>query len=97
VAQECAWHLAGHPEPDPATGSAAVSRRQARFEGSARQARGRVMARLATGPMSEAEVPALVGWTGRDHGDTESASLVDGLVADGLVERCDDGRLRLPR
>ena len=55
------------------------------------------MARLATGSLSEREVRDLVGWNGRDDGDTASASLVDGLVADGLVERCADGRLRLPR
>ncbi len=51
VALGCSWHRAGHPDPDPATGSAAVSRPQTRFEGSARQARGRVMAALAAGPV----------------------------------------------
>ncbi len=97
VAQECAWRLAGHPDPDPATGSAAVSRRQARFEGSARQARGRLMAALAAGTVAEAEVGAVVGWSDRDDVDAACASLVDGLVTDGLVERHGAALLRLPR
>ena len=41
VAGTCAWALAGRPEPDPATGSHAVSRGQSRFEGSFRQGRSR--------------------------------------------------------
>ncbi len=37
VAASCSWHVAGRPDPDPAVGSAGVSTRQARFEGSDRQ------------------------------------------------------------
>ena len=37
--------------PDPAVGSADVSVRQARFEGSDRQARGRLMKALSAGPV----------------------------------------------
>jgi A/G-specific adenine glycosylase len=43
VATTCAWALAGRPEPDPATGSHAVSRGQSRFEGSFRQGRSRLL------------------------------------------------------
>jgi A/G-specific adenine glycosylase len=68
----CAWHRAGRPEPDPAVGSAGVSTRQAPFEGSDRQARGRVLAELVVGSR-----PA----------DMFDVRIVDGLVADGLVER----------
>jgi A/G-specific adenine glycosylase len=84
VAPGCAWHANGLPEPDPATGSAAVSRPQARFEGSARQARGRLLAALVHGPLGAAEV-----------GEHEDA-VVGSLVADGLAVRASDGTLRLP-
>lgn len=55
TAATCAWRRAGHPAPDPAVGSAGVSGKQARFEGSRRQARGRVLAALHDGgrPVSE--------------------------------------------
>ena len=80
VASACAWHLAGCPEPDPAVGSAGVSTGQAPFEGSDRQARGRVLRALAAGPRAPAD------FDGR---------IVAGLVADGLVES-DGTTLRLP-
>jgi A/G-specific adenine glycosylase len=50
LAERCSWHGAGHAEPDPAVGSAGVSSRQSPFEGSARQARGRVLRQLGDGP-----------------------------------------------
>jgi A/G-specific adenine glycosylase len=80
VAPGCAWHLAGRPAPDPAVGSAGVSTGQAPFEGSDRQARGRVLRALADGPRPPA-----------DFDDR----IVAGLVADGLVES-DGSTLRLP-
>ncbi len=80
VMTSCTWNRAGHHEPDPALGSAGVSARQARFEGSDRQARGRVLHALTLGPS-----PA----------DRFAARIVDGLVADRLVVR-DRGTLRLP-
>lgn len=80
VAVDCAWHASGHPVPDPAVGSAGVSTTQAPFEGSDRQARGAVLRALLAG--------------GRPVGDFRP-SIVDGLVADGLVERAGD-HLRLP-
>ena len=49
VAARCAWHRAGHPEPDPAVGSAGVSTTQPPYNGSARQARGHVLHVLAGG------------------------------------------------
>ena len=48
----CAWLRAGRPEPDPSVGSAGVSTPQSRFEGSERQARGRVLKALTIGPVS---------------------------------------------
>lgn len=80
LATMCVWNLAGRPDPDPAIGSAGVSGKQARFEGSRRQARGRVLTVLGHGPQ-----PA----------DDFVASVVASLIADGLVE-ADGSSLRLP-
>ena len=49
VVSRCAWH--GIEAPDPAVGSSGVSAKQARFEGSDRQARGRLMKALNDGPI----------------------------------------------
>ncbi len=70
IAAGCVWHRGGHPVPDPAERSAGVSGRQAPYEGSARQARGRALAALGQGarPVSEFD-----------------RAIVAGLVADGLV------------
>lgn len=80
LAPSCAWHVAGHPEPDPATGSAGVSGKQARFEGSDRQARGKVL--------------AAVGASARPAADFDER-IVAGLVVDGLVV-VSDGTVGLP-
>jgi A/G-specific adenine glycosylase len=76
----CAWRRAGRPDPDPAAGSAGVSKRQAPFAGSDRQARGRVLRALGAGPQP---------------GSRFDERIVEGLVADGLVEVAGDV-LRLP-
>ena len=70
VESTCRWRQQGWPSPDPAIGSAGVSGKQSRFEGSDRQARGRVLAAL----VDRAE-PA----TRFDQ------RILAGLVADGLV------------
>lgn len=72
VAGGCRWHRSGHPEPDPAVGSAGVSTRQAPYDGSDRQRRGEVLRVLAVG-----DVP-------RDH---FPAHIVESLLADRLVVR----------
>ncbi len=87
VSVHCAYRGVGC---DPATGSAGVSRRQARFEGSDRQARGRLLAALVRSPVP---VGAAAGLLGRSS--AVAGELVAGLVADGLVVRCGDV-LRLP-
>lgn len=88
VARRCAWHR--HGGPDPAIGSAGVSVRQARFEGSDRQARGRLMKALSAGPVSRADVADVMG---RD--DDTAARLVVLLLAEGMCES-DASTLRLP-
>ena len=96
VSRACSWHQAGHPDADPATGSAAVSRPQARFEGSARQARGRVMAALARGPVELAVVTASIGWHDRDDTANEVDAIIESLLADGLAVLDEHGQLTLP-
>jgi A/G-specific adenine glycosylase len=81
-ASSCAWRGAGSPEPDPALGSAGVSRRQARYEGSDRQARGRLLAALADGPVAVTDAAVASGL----GSDVERASaVVASLLGDGLV------------
>lgn len=82
VSRWCAWAVAGHPAPDPATGSAGVSTRQARFEGSDRQGRGRLLAAVAAGPVPAGSVASAMGWP---HDTERAARVAATLVADGLV------------
>jgi A/G-specific adenine glycosylase len=70
LSSSCAWFGGGRTNPDPAVGSAGVSTRQATFEGSDRQARGRVLKALGSGPQPCAAF---------------DPRIVDSLVADGLV------------
>ncbi len=80
IAGRCTWNLAGRPDPDPAVGSAGVSTRQAPFEGSDRQARGRVLAAVMSGsrPITDFD-----------------ERLLAGLLDDGLVV-VSDGTVALP-
>jgi A/G-specific adenine glycosylase len=80
VIASCDWNAAGRVGPDPAIGSAGVSAKQPRFEGSDRQERGKVLRSLSsrTCPVSDFE-----------------PGIVDGLVAEGLVKR-NGSRLSLP-
>jgi A/G-specific adenine glycosylase len=78
---DCRWARAGRPTPDPAVGSAGVSTRQPRFEGSDRQARGRVLATLVEGSART---------------DDFDRRILQGLVADGLVVVTPDGLASLP-
>ena len=92
ITRHCAWHLAGHPAPDPADGSAGTRGRQGTFEGSDRQGRGRLVDALRRGPVPADEVASVMG--GPD--DSARADRVAAtLVVDGLAEW--RGRaLRLP-
>jgi A/G-specific adenine glycosylase len=84
----CAWH--GDVGPDPAVGSAGVSRTQSPFEGSDRQARGRLLKALGAGAMPCGAAAAAMHRT-----PERAAALVDGLLAEGLVV-VDGSTLRLP-
>ena len=84
IREGCSWRGRGE---DPAGGSAGVTGRQARFEGSDRQGRGRLVATLAEGPVDVDRLPLVMGWSddpGRAH------RVAAALVADGLAVT--DGR-----
>ncbi len=89
VAAHCAWR-GSSDDPDPAIGSSGVSGRQARFDGSDRQARGRLMKALSVGSVGRSDAPRIMGC------DSERADrLVASLIDDGLC-RLDGSSLRLP-
>jgi A/G-specific adenine glycosylase len=89
VLDRCDWR--GNPiVPDPAVTSAGVSRRQPRFDGSDRQARGRLMKALAAGPVRRSDAAAIM-----QRDEATSVRLVDALVAEGLC-RADRTTIRLP-
>ena len=90
VRAHCAWR--GGPDGDPAPRSAGASRAQARFEGSDRQARGRLLRALVASPVREVDVPAAMGLPGDGP---RAAALLGSLRADGLVVVV-DGWCRLP-
>jgi A/G-specific adenine glycosylase len=83
----CLWHGVGD---DPAIGSSGVSARQARFDGSERQARGRLMRALQSGPVAVAEVA-----TAMQRDEATAQRLLGNLVRDGLVS-LDEQSVRLP-
>ena len=89
LAFECAWRGEG---VDPAIGSAGVSGRQSRFEGSDRQGRGRLMKAAASGSVHEEAVAVAMGWP--DQHD-RAARVASSLVADGLLV-LEAGRYRHP-
>ncbi len=88
VVHVCAW--AGGPGPDPAVGSSGVSGRQARFVGSDREARGRLMKAMAGGPVERRSVAAIM-----QRDESTAQRLVGDLIADRLCERTGEN-LRLP-
>lgn len=87
IAQMCAWRTAGYPD----TGD--ERRRQARYEGSDRQARGAVLKVLRDAPgHAVPQEDVLPDWP--DAAQRDRA--IDSLIADGLMEGADGG-FRLPR
>ncbi len=88
VSSLCSW--AGGDGPDPAIGSSGVSGKQGRFEGSDRQARGRLMKALSNGPVDPVDAPTIMQ---RDPAVAEG--LVTDLVAEGLCI-ASPSRLTLP-
>lgn len=87
IAHACAWRAAGYPD----TGDG--RRRQARYEGSDRQARGAILRALRHAPTHELPEEAVASDLA-DRAQRDRA--IDSLVADGLIE-ASGGTLRLPR
>ncbi|WP_245717575.1 A/G-specific adenine glycosylase [Nocardia jejuensis] len=81
----CAWISAGRPASD-------VVRRVQKFEGTDRQARGRLLdvLRDSTGPVERVRLD--LAWT-RDPGQRDRA--LDSLLLDGLIEQTSDGLFAL--
>ncbi|QIG38168.1 A/G-specific adenine glycosylase [Microbacterium sp. 4R-513] len=87
LADRCAWRRAGYPD----TGD--TRRRQARYEGSDRQARGAVLKVLRDASSHAVALDDVVpDWPDARQRDRA----IDSLIADGLAE-ASDGLLRLPR
>jgi len=87
LADVCAWRAAGYPD----TGDA--RRRQARYEGSDRQARGAVLKVLRAAPGHSAPAEEVIAeWPD----PLQRARAIDSLITDGLVEAT-GGALHLPR
>ena len=84
----CAWRGEGD---DPSVGSAGVSGPQPRFDGSDRQARGRLLKALAGGSVLSRDVARVM-----DRPVEVAERLVDDLCREGLVQRLDGDRLALP-
>jgi len=83
---DCVWHAGGKPLPDPAEGSAFVTATQARFAGSDRQGRGRLIAALTNGPIAIDALAQITGW----QDDVRVMRMLDGVIKDGLVTRHND-------
>ncbi len=87
IAHVCAWRAAGYPD----TGD--TRRKQARYEGSDRQARGAILRALRESAAHELAMDAVAS----DLSDSAQRDrAIDSLIADGLIE-ASDGMLRLPR
>jgi A/G-specific adenine glycosylase len=93
IARSCAWARDGWPLPDPAIGSAGVSRGQSTFAGSFRQGRGRLVAALRAGPIAATSVALAAGWPDEPARADEA---VASLIADGLAVIDSDGNVSLP-
>jgi A/G-specific adenine glycosylase len=89
LAATCQWRGTG---PDPAEGSGGVSGRQARFEGSDRQGRGRLLAALEKRAVTADELAAVMGWA---DDSARAARVATTLEVDGLAVRHGD-RYALP-
>lgn|GEM_PF-117779 len=91
----CAWQCQAHHRTfaDPARGSAGVSVRQARFAGSDRQGRGRLVRAACDGPLARSDLAVVLGWP---DGYERAERIARGLIDDGLLLEDPSGALVLP-
>jgi A/G-specific adenine glycosylase len=92
AAGACAWRAGPRGVPDPAVGSARVTSRQSRFEGSDRQGRGRLVRAACVGPIAPGKVAAIAGWPTEDG---RAQRVAAALCAEGILERGPSGELSL--
>lgn len=88
----CAWRT-DPSAGDPAVGSAATSRTQARFAGSDREGRGRLIRAALAGPIEPGALAAAAGWP---DDPARAARVASDLQVDGLLVADASGRLALP-
>ena len=89
----CRWRSTGCPDPDPSTRSAGVSRPQARYDGSDRHLRGRLLRELELRPWGEVELVQRLA-DGRWPHD-QIARCLASLRSDGLITADGSGRVVL--
>ena len=90
ISRHCAWRA--HGGEDPAPGSAMTSKPQARFEGSDRQARGKLMKALTESGVKTSAAATVMGLDGQS---VRAEKLVNDLITEGLVTVA-NGYLTLP-
>jgi len=88
----CRFFAAGGDGPDPAVASAHVTAAQARFEGSDRQGRGRLVRCAREGPIPLERLAVLAGWP---QDEARAGRVARQLVAEGMLVEA-DGALALP-
>ena len=90
----CAWSVSRRADSeqigDPAIGSSGVSGKQGRFDGSDRQARGRLMRALGRGIVRRCDIAGVM-----QRDDATAARLLADLVGEGLCQAVGDS-IRLP-
>lgn len=84
IRPQCGWR--GGPDPDPAPGTAGTSKPQSRFEGSQRQARGRLLLALNDGGVGHGRASHVMGLVDNPE---RSALVVQSLLDDGLIVATD--------
>ncbi|MEY4130895.1 MAG: A/G-specific adenine glycosylase [Actinomycetota bacterium] len=83
---QCEWNRQGRPSPDPAEGSAGVSKKQSAFHGSFRQGRARMLDELRKGiTLLPQDLVTACGWQEQPDGVEQAQRAADSLVKDGLA------------
>ena len=90
IAASCSWHIHGGEDPAPA--SAGTSKPQARFEGSNRQARGKLMKALVAGGVMRTNALHVMAL---ENQADRAEMIIESLLADRLIVD-KNGMLQLP-
>jgi A/G-specific adenine glycosylase len=80
----CRWRRSGSLAVDPARKSAGVSRPQARFAGSDREGRGRLLAAALDGPVPLRDLASVAGW---ESDPVRAGRVATALCEEGLLQR----------